>query len=173
VPCCGLRPQSRRCAASSVGGLQRPPRIRSKKTLHRDPRIGAVYPRKRTKRTLRATPRSLRLSRCAASSVGGLQRHRRRRSKKTLHRDPRIGTVYLQKRKERPRRATPKSLRLSRGAQPQTFESCPWRARPRAERRDAPAQDRPVPQVPASLAGDDAPAARYTPQRKARTIPRN
>ena len=94
--------------------------------------------------------------RCAALSVGGLQRHQRIRSKKTLHRDPRIGTVYLQKRKKRPLRATPKSLKLSRGAQPQTFETCPWHAFPRAERRVAPAQDRPVLQGPASLAGDDA-----------------
>jgi hypothetical protein len=74
--------------------------------------------------------------------------------------------VYLQKQKKRPLRATPKSLRLSRGAQPQTFEPCPWHAFPRAERRDAPAQDRLLPQVPASLAGDDASAARYTSQRK-------
>ncbi len=102
-------------------------------------------------------------------SVGGLQRHPRIRTKKTLHRDPRIGTVHLQKRKKRPLRATPveRPWAFARpGAQPQTFETCTWHACPRAERRLAPAQDRPVPQGPASLAGDDGPAARYTPQRK-------
>jgi len=81
--------------------------------------------------------------------------------------------VYPQTQKKRPLRATPRRSILSRGAQPQTFETCPWHAFPRAERRFAPAQDRLVPKVPASLAGDDASAARYTPQRKARTIPRN
>ena len=49
-------------------------------------------------------------------SVGGLPRHPRKRSKKTLLEDPRIVIVHLWNRSKLPLRATPQSLRLPRDA---------------------------------------------------------